>query len=507
MKKRSLSSYFRFALATTISFVGDLFGGELVRGPYMQSTTTNAITIRWRTESLAPSVAAYGTSAGALTGVVVNPNPKTEHELQITGLAPNTKYFYAISNATTALASGGDYFFVTHPINGTVKPTRVWIIGDPGTFNTGQPQAQTEVRDAYYNYTGTRYTDVWLALGDNAYYAGRDEDYQANFFDIYKDLMRQSAVWSCIGNHETGWFGPPWAYDLVFTFPTFGEAGGVPSGTKRYYSFDYANIHFISLDSQVASRAASGPMATWLKSDLEANTNHWIIAFFHHPPYTKGSHDSDTEIQHIEMRENIVPLLEAHGVDMVFGGHSHIYERSKFLHGHYGYSDSLSPNHILNGGSGRPGSGGAYLKATRGPRAGKGAVYVTAGSSGWATFRNGYHRVMFMDELETGSVVLDINGSRADAIFLRENGNIDDSFTIIKSDPVEVLVRRSEGQVVARWKSVVGNKYRVEHASDIEAPVWEPASGVLTADSAETSWTNAVPSGLKKFYQVVEISE
>ena len=55
---------------------------------------------------------------------------------------------------------------------------------------------------------------------------------------------------------------------------------------EEYYSFDYANIHFICLDSMTQSRATNGPMANWLRADLAATTNQWIIAYWHHPPYT-----------------------------------------------------------------------------------------------------------------------------------------------------------------------------------------------------------------------------
>ena len=52
-------------------------------------------------------------------------------------------------------------------------------------------------------------------------------------------------------------------------------------------------------------------MATWLTNDLNANTQRWTIVYFHHPPYSKGSHNSDTETELIEMRQNIMPILEA----------------------------------------------------------------------------------------------------------------------------------------------------------------------------------------------------
>ena len=91
-------------------------------------------------------------------------------------------------------------------------------------------------------------------------------------------------------------------YFQIFNIPTDGSAGGVASGTEKYYSFDYGRIHFICLDSMTSSRAPGSPMLTWLEQDLGATTQDWIIVFFHHPPYTKGSHNSDTETQLIEMR-------------------------------------------------------------------------------------------------------------------------------------------------------------------------------------------------------------
>ena len=82
------------------------------------------------------------------------------------------------------------------------------------------------------------------------------------------------------------------------------------SGTEAYYSFDYANVHFVCLESFETNRSATGPMLTWLQNDLASTAQPWVIAFFHHPPYSKGSHDSDTDIELKEMRQNALPILE-----------------------------------------------------------------------------------------------------------------------------------------------------------------------------------------------------
>ena len=148
------------------------------------------------------------------------------------------------------------------------------------------------VRDGYASFARDRYTDLWLMLGDNAYPAGSDSSYQAAVFDTYPALLRQTVLWPTIGNHD---LDP--AYFDIFTLPASGECGGVASGTESYYSFDYADIHFVCLNSYSEDRSTGGPMMTWLREDLQATTKNWIIAFWHHPPYSKGSHDSDTEIE------------------------------------------------------------------------------------------------------------------------------------------------------------------------------------------------------------------
>ena len=153
--------------------------------------------------------------------------------------------------------------------------------------------------------------------------------------------------------------------------PTRGEAGGVPSGTELYYSFDYGRTHFICLDSQVSGRKKEGAQYRWLKADLEQirdDQTDWIIAYWHHSPYTHGTHNSDKEREHIEMREVFLPLLEAHGVDLTFGGHSHTYERSILMHGHYGKSDTYDPQqHALDAGDGRPAGDGSYRQSQHAP--------------------------------------------------------------------------------------------------------------------------------------------
>jgi len=401
---------------------------SLSRGPYLQNGSTTAVTVRWRTSSNAASVVRFGTSASNLDQTVSNTTAKTEHELRLTGLSPNTKYYYSVETASAALASGADYYYETSP--SAAKPTRIWVLGDPGTANS----SQTAVRNAYYNFTGSRHTDLWLMLGDNAYDDGTDSEYQSAVFNMYPTVLRNSVLWPTLGNHDghsassSSQTGP---YYNVFTLPRNAEAGGVASGTEAYYSFDYGNIHFVCLNSYDVDRAATGAMLTWLKSDLAANTKDWLVAFFHHPPYSKGSHNSDSETELVQMRENALPILEDNGVDLVLAGHSHSYERSKFLDGHYGSSSSLTSAHVLDSGSGREDGDGAYQKAV-GPVSHEGAVYAVPGASGQTSGGSLNHPAMYVSLNVLGSFVLDIDGSRLDAQYLDNNGTRRDYFTLLK---------------------------------------------------------------------------
>jgi hypothetical protein len=455
-------------------------------GPYLQSGLTNSAVVRWRTAIPNDSRVRCGTSRDALGQVFSDPAPVTEHIVSLTGLQPDTRYYYTVGSAD-AHVSSDDFSFQTAPMR--AKPTRIWAIGDP---NMGGPNL-LQVRDAYRAFTGERTTDVWLTLGDNAT--------ESQLFGMFPVLLCRTFYWPTLGNHD--W--PPTAYMDMFSLPANGEAG-VASGTERYYSFDYGNIHFVSLDS-TGDRSSGGPMAAWLREDLAATTRDWIIAFWHYPPYSTGSHNSDVEGELIEMRQNIVPILDAHGVDLVLCGHSHAYERSYLLSGYYGLSNALEPAMLIDHGDGREAGTGAYLKPLTGPRANLGTVYVVAGTASQVRGGTLDHPAMCVSLNRLGSLVIDIDGLRLDSRFLRETGEIDDSFTIIKGAPAETLrfvtFRIQGGQVEMRWKSVPGATYRVEKTFGLGDSAWFSASANIIASGATTSWSEPLTTGMKEcFYRL-----
>jgi hypothetical protein len=467
---------FAMLLAATTALASTAGAVTVIRGPYLQMPSNSSMTVRWRTDVPTDSRVSYGTTQGVLTTDVDDGTPTTEHEVPLTGLADGTEYFYEVGSTSGALVGNdADHRFRTNPTPGTDQPIRLWAIGDSGFVNPDH----VAVRDAYAAFAAGTHTDLLLPLGDNAYNIGTDAEYQAAFFDMYQDLLRRTPAMPTFGNHEavssntlteTG----PW-FDM-FTLPRLGELGGVMSGTEGYYSFDLANVHFIVLDSHFSDRSPGGTMLTWLEDDLMATTADWIIAYWHHPPYSKGLlHDSDIENREIQMRENALPILEDLGVDLVLSGHSHSYERSNLLDGHYGFSTELDPSMVLDSGDGD--ADGAYRKASVGPAAHEGAVYVVAGSTSDVRNTTLNHPAMEIGLLEFGALVVDIDGNELTGTFLNDLGQASDVFRISKGAPACPATARSGCENAGKAKLVL--KKNVDPSRD--RFVWKWKQGLLDA--------------------------
>jgi calcineurin-like phosphoesterase family protein/purple acid phosphatase-like protein/fibronectin type III domain protein len=415
--------------SSDISFDFSMTGSDVVsvtRGPYLQLGTHNAMTVRWRTDADTDSQLRFGNTPGVLTGTVTDGALTTEHELRLTGLSPDTKYFYQVGTTTVGL-SGNDAatYFYTNPTPGTVRSYRFWVIGDAGTGNI----QQINVRNAFDTFNSSTRIGGWLMLGDNAYENGTAAEYQTNVYNIYPTIFRNVVLRPALGNHDTAQATNPPAslpYFQMFTLPNNAEAGGFPSGTEKYYSFDYGNIHFVELDSMASSRSSTGAMANWLRSDLAQNTKRWTVAYWHHAPYSFGTHNSDTEIELAEMRANLNPILENGGVDLVLSGHSHSYERSYLIDGHYGTSSTFTQSMKVDA------TGGPYSKP--GVNVHEGTVYIVAGTSGrvGSLLPQAPYPAMYSSLTEAGSLVLDVNGDQMAVRFLTETGSVADTITINK---------------------------------------------------------------------------
>lgn len=447
-------------------------GAVLTRGPYLNSALSNGIVIRWRTDIPTTSEVSYGSVASILNQNVVDNSLTTEHEVKLTGLVANHLYYYSIGTSTQILQGDGSNFFKTLPGTTSVQRSRFLVMGDMGNNSTNQKK----VRDSWITFNGTKHLDGWILLGDNAYNSGTDAEYQANFFNIYQGTITKNHVlWPAPGNHDYANNAARQAdhaipYYSMFTLPTTGEAGGLPSGTEAYYSHNHANIHFVALDSYGWETGNTrlydtlGPQATWLKADLAQNTKPWTIVYFHHPPYTKTSHNSDAEAELINMRQRLVPILERYKVDLVLCGHSHGYERSYPIQGHYGLETTFSlASHALSGSSGKyDGSANSctYVKNAADVR--NGVVYAVVGSAGQLGGTSpGYpHDAMYYSNTSNGGALyLEIENNRLIGKWIGADSLVRDYFTIMKNVNKTSTVSITNGSSTTLTASWLGSYY------------------------------------------------
>jgi hypothetical protein len=422
---------------------------RLIRGPYLQVASSTGILIRWRTDVSSRSRVRYGTVQGKLDQSAEDTKLLTEHKITLSGLKPYTKYYYSVGGLRDTLQGDENNFFVTLPEPGKPGHYRIAALGDCGDNSINQ----RHVKEQLLKYLGPDGLNAWILLGDNAYQDGTDSEFQSKFFNIYKDdLLKKYPLFPAPGNHDYhdtdlsakhAQETHETAYYQNFSMPSEAESGGVPSHTQAFYSFDVGNIHFLSLDSYGKEENSYrlydtvGPQVQWIKKDLAANKNRgWVIAFWHHPPYTMGSHNSDSEEELVKIRENFIRIIERAGVDVVLNGHSHGYERSRLMAGHYGMEKTFDPKkHNLSSSSGRNDGSSDSAPYTKMLKNNKGTVYVLSGSAGKLGGKQAaypHNAMYFSDADHGGSCVIDVLDNRLELKWICADGEIRDQFTMMK---------------------------------------------------------------------------
>jgi predicted phosphodiesterase len=186
---------------------------------------------------------------------------------------------------------------------------RFAVIGDSGTGGGAQKKVAERIAAVHKLYP----FEFTLMLGDNLYGGEDANDYRKKFEEPYKPLLDAGVkFYAALGNHDE----PTQRFYKLFNM-----------NGERYYSFKAPNngVRFFALDSNYVVKE----QLDWLDKELASSGSDWKIPFFHHPLYSSGErHGSNTAL-----REQIEPLFIKHGVDVVFTGHEHFYERLKPQHG------------------------------------------------------------------------------------------------------------------------------------------------------------------------------
>jgi hypothetical protein len=322
----------------------------LTRGPYIQNPQAlpTSATFVWWTDVAGDSTVEYGLTpalGAALTvaqaGSCDVGSAGTCHVVTLTALTPGTLYYYrlktngAVVQNTTyfstlrAPTDGGDLFFT--------------VIGDWGQGTSGEAQIAA-LQDAAN-------PPMIITVGDNSYPNGTQSELDNNAMAYYQSPLQRAFYFPTLGNHDlnavggaSGWASS--AHIKTFVLPTNSPE------PERYYWWEDGDALFISLDSD---GCCSATQTNWLDNLLASSPRKWKFVFYHHTAYSCAngiaSLGSDSNI-----RNTWGPIWERNQVDIVFHGHDHIYERSKFMDefntGGGAGSDGLGTVYVMSGGGG-----------------------------------------------------------------------------------------------------------------------------------------------------------
>ena len=181
------------------------------------------------------------------------------------------------------------------------RSVRFAVIGDSGTGE----HAQYEVAEKMELYRQKVHFDFVIMLGDNIYGGHRPHDYRKKFELPYHTLLDAGVkFYASLGNHDD----PDERLYKPFNM-----------GGQRYYTFNKGNAQFFVLDSNYMDPT----QLRWVEENLQQSKAKWKIAYFHHPLYSNGrTHGPD-----LDLRTRLRPLFQEYGVNAVFSGHEHVYER------------------------------------------------------------------------------------------------------------------------------------------------------------------------------------
>lgn len=186
---------------------------------------------------------------------------------------------------------------------------RFLAIGDTGRGN----KEQNELAQVMFNYRQVFPYEFVIMTGDNIYYQEKAEDLKTKFEDVYRPLLNDGVkFYASLGNHDES--------NQRF-YEHFNMNG------QEYYRIKKGEVSFYALNSTYMDKR----QIEWMEEQLSKDSAKWKIAFFHHPPYSSGKRHGSSE----DIREIVEPIFLKHGVDVVFAGHEHFYERVKPQKGIY----------------------------------------------------------------------------------------------------------------------------------------------------------------------------
>src|SRR2546425_1119828 len=221
----------------------------------------------------------------------------------------------AAANASAPQPAAANGLDIRLPLQS--RSIRFAVIGDSGTGDRDQYQVAQEM-ETYRQKVGF---DFVIMLGDNIYGSHHPNDFTQKFELPYKPMLDAGVkFYAALGNHDD-----PNDERLYKPFNMGGE---------RYYFFKKGDVAFFVLDSTYMDPK----QLSWVETNLQNSQAKWKICYFHHPLYSDGKfHGPD-----LDLRSRLAPLFGRYGVNVVFSGHDHVYERFKPENGIYYFVEGNS---------------------------------------------------------------------------------------------------------------------------------------------------------------------
>jgi predicted phosphodiesterase len=312
--------------SSDLSFIPALWGynsppidAQIIKGPWLGQLERRSVMILWETDLPAISRVTYG-KPEAFDTVIQDDTEKTHHEIVLENLHPASEYQYRVDSSHWPSRVG--QFRTETDIK---DPYRFVVFGDTRSNHDDHRSVVNEIvleNPAFVLHTGD-------LVGD-----GESESDWSTFFEIEDSLIRNTAIYPCLGNHEA---------DGVRYLQLFSPPHELSPITENYYAFTFATSGFLVLDLYLSDFSEGSVQYDWLQSTLQSLANdpaiHRRFVFLHHGPYDSGPHGSEYTV-----RSDLTPLFQTYGVDIVFSGHDHTYERSTV--------DGIK--YVVTGGGGAP---------------------------------------------------------------------------------------------------------------------------------------------------------
>jgi hypothetical protein len=239
------------------------------------------------------------------TPTLVNDPLIHRHTVSLRGLNPGTTYAYCVGDGS-ATGWTAPAEFTTAPAS--AAPFSFIYLGDA---QNGLDRWGLLLRQAFAARPDAAF---YLMAGDLVTRGNERWDWDS-FFEHSKGGFSRRPLVPVIGNHECQG-GEPKLYLDLFSLPRNGPKS-VPA--KRAYAFEYGNVQFIILDSNLAP----AKQTAWLEKQLAATKSQWKFVSYHHPAYSSGGNRDN-----VELRNLWSPIFDKHHVDVVLQGHDHAYLRT-----------------------------------------------------------------------------------------------------------------------------------------------------------------------------------